>query len=101
MKRNKDLRIVVDANGWVSYLLSPTFQSRLNVIFGKGYCLLFSELLFRELDGAVRKPYLAMRIDQAEYEKLVSHLRTVAELVDVRSTVEICRDPKDNFLLAL
>jgi hypothetical protein len=28
-------------------------------------------------------------------------LRDIAELVDVHSVVDICRDPKDNFLLAL
>jgi putative PIN family toxin of toxin-antitoxin system len=28
-------------------------------------------------------------------------LRNSAELVDVHSVVEVCRDPKDNFLLAL
>ena len=32
---------------------------------------------------------------------LVSLLRRRAELVDVRSVVEACRDPKDNYLLAL
>jgi predicted nucleic acid-binding protein len=28
-------------------------------------------------------------------------LRSSAELIDVRSVVDVCRDPKDNFLLAL
>ena len=32
---------------------------------------------------------------------MVSKLRSIAEVVDVRSTVEICHDPKDNFFLAL
>jgi putative PIN family toxin of toxin-antitoxin system len=60
-----------------------------------------SEELLHELDEAVRKPYPAKRILRTEYNQLVLRLHTIAELVDVHSTVEICRDPKDNFLLAL
>jgi len=60
-----------------------------------------SEELFRDLASAIRKPYLAKQISQADYESLVLQLRSDAELVDVHSTVEICRDPKDSFLLAL
>jgi putative PIN family toxin of toxin-antitoxin system len=56
---------------------------------------------FRELDKAIQKSYLAKRISRKLYEKLVTRLRKNAELVDVHSVVEVCRDPKDNFLLAL
>jgi putative PIN family toxin of toxin-antitoxin system len=58
-------------------------------------------MLFRELDKAVSKSYLAKRIVRTEYDRLVLRLHTVAELVDGHSVVDICRDPKDNFLLAL
>ena len=101
MKRNKELRIVVDANCWISSLLSQKFKSQLEIVYCKEYRLLFSERLFWEVGGAIRKPYLAKQIVQADYEKLVSLLRTDAELIDVHSVVEVCRDPKDNFLLAL
>ena len=100
-KNNEKKRIVVDSNIWISSLLKPSFQSRVEVVFGIEYCLLCSEMLFRELDKAIRKPYPAKRIVHAEYGKLVSKLRTDAELVDVHSVVEVCRDPNDNFLLAL
>jgi putative PIN family toxin of toxin-antitoxin system len=53
------------------------------------------------MDDALRKPYLQKQIDRMDYEMLVSKLRAVAELVDVRFVVEMCRNPKDNFLLAL
>jgi len=103
MKKNKHekIRLVVDANVWISTLLSPKFHGRVESVFTSGYCLLVSEQLFRELDRTIHKPYLVKRIDRAEYEATVARLKLVAELVDVRSVVEICRDPKDNFLLAL
>ena len=103
MQKNKDkkTRLVVDANCWVSSLLKPRFRVRLNIVFGAVYHLMVSEELFRDLASAIRKPYLAKQISQADYESLVLQLRSDAELVDVHSTVEICRDPKDSFLLAL
>ena len=60
-----------------------------------------SEELFNDLESAIRKPYPAKKIVRSEYEKFVSDLRSIAEFVEVHSIVEICRDPKDNFLLAL
>ena len=101
MKKNKKMRIAVDVNCWISSLLSLEFRIRLDVIFGSEYHLIASEKLFYELENAIRKPYLAERIARAAYEKLVSKLWTVAELVDVHSVVDVCRDPKDNYLLAL
>jgi putative PIN family toxin of toxin-antitoxin system len=101
MKKSKHLRIIVDANGWFSFLLSPDFRFRLEGVFNKGHSVLCSEKLFYELGGYVRKPYLAKQIVRTEYEELVAMLRSDAELVDVRSVIDVCRDPKDNYLLAL
>ena len=99
--KNEKLRLIVDANAWVSSLLSPRFHDRLEAVFDSRYRLIISEQLFHELDRTIRKPYLARRINRKDYERLVARLRYSAEFVDIHSVVEICRDPKDNFLLAL
>ena len=101
MQRNRRIRLVVDANIWTSSLMTLPFRVRTEVFFDSESLLLVSEELFGELDDAIRKPYPAKRIRRADYENLVSRLRTNAELVNVRSVVDICRDPKDNYLLAL
>ena len=99
--KNRKTRLVVDANAWISSLLSPGFRDRLGIVFGAAYHLIVSEELFRDLASAIRKPHLVKKIKQVDYEPLVFLLRADAELVDVHSIVGICRDPKDNFLLAL
>ena len=99
--RNKKTRLVVDANVWVSSLLTPRFRARLEIVFDSKYRLMVSEELFRDLASALCKPHLAKQIDQADYEILVAKLRFYAELVEVHSNVSVCRDPKDNFLLVL
>jgi putative PIN family toxin of toxin-antitoxin system len=63
--------------------------------------LIVSESLFDDIESGISKPRLAKQIVRTNYEGLMSKLRSYAELVDVHSIVEVCRDPKDNFLLAL
>ena len=99
--KNKKTRLVIDANAWVSALLTPKFRLRLDVVFGAAYHLMVSEELFRDLASAMRKPYLTKKISQSDYEALVSKLRSATEIVEVHSVVNVCRDQKDNFLLAL
>ena len=53
------------------------------------------------MSRTVQKPHLAKTIRQTAYTELVSRLQSVAELIEVHSIIEVCRDPKDNFLLAL
>jgi putative PIN family toxin of toxin-antitoxin system len=101
MRRNNRIRIAVDVNIWIRTLLSPQFQIRSEVFFEPENLLLVSEELFEELDDTVSKPRLEKRIVRSEYDKLVFRLRTNAELVDVHSIVELCRDPDDDYLLAL
>jgi putative PIN family toxin of toxin-antitoxin system len=95
------MRIIVDANAWISSLLKQRFQVRLEVFFDSEYHLIVSEELFDDMASAIHKPYLVKNITRTDYDKLVSRLKTDAELVDVHSVVNVCRDPKDNFLLAL
>ena len=101
MQGNEKIRLVIDANIWISSLLSLPFRDRTEMFFDSKYLLLFSEELFDELEDVIHKPYPAKRIVRAEYDRLILRLRTVSELVNVHSEVNACRDPKDNYLLAL
>jgi putative PIN family toxin of toxin-antitoxin system len=101
MQKNNRIRLVIDVNNWISALLSLKFRTRINSLFASEFRLVVSEELLGELANTVRKPHLEKQIIRTNYDSLVSLLRTDAEHVAVHSTVEICRDPKDNFLLAL
>jgi len=63
-------RLVVDANVRISSLLTPRFRARLDVVFSPVYHLIVCEELFDDLARAMRKPYLAQNIEQADYEIL-------------------------------
>jgi putative PIN family toxin of toxin-antitoxin system len=102
MRNGKRRKIVVDTNLWISFLMSVSIRRRLNrLLDSDDIDLLFSQELFDELETTAKRRKFHKYFDVSHVDDLIEMLVEVAEVVPVRSMVEICRDPKDNFLLAL
>lgn len=101
------MRVLVDANPFVSFLLHPARDSAASrlvraAIAGE-FTLLVPEGLLEELVRAgSEKPYLARRIPASELAELTGLLREVAEAVPFVEPPfpAITRDPKDDYLIA-
>jgi len=101
------MRVLLDANVLLSYLLAPdvpgTIQTIVEAALGGRFDVLLPEELLNETLAAVqRKPSLRERISVAEANALIMELRAVAELlprVDA-PLPRIARDPKDDYLIA-
>lgn len=98
----KNERIIIDTNLWISYLLTKEF-SRVDQIFKrkKPLALLFSVELLDEFIAVSQRPRLRRYFSIEDTEILIREIQLRAEFITVTSTVNVCRDPKDNFLLAL
>ena len=95
------MRIILDTNLWISFLVSSSYQ-QLDSLLLEGKCtLLFSQELLEEFITVAKRPKLRKFISSEEIEDLLETISEVAEFVKVTSKVDLCRDPKDNFLLAL
>jgi putative PIN family toxin of toxin-antitoxin system len=99
--------VLLDANIFISYLLSPANDSPpieiVEAAFNGAYTLVITAGVIAELrDKIATKPYLAARITQAEAERLVKLLNVVAETVPEigESLPEVGRDRKDDYLYA-
>jgi putative PIN family toxin of toxin-antitoxin system len=57
--------------------------------------------LIDELETTTAKPKLKKYFGPHALEEMLLVFESLIDLVDVKSTSKICRDPKDNFLLAL
>jgi hypothetical protein len=100
MATTKD-RVIVDTNLWISFLLARDF-SALDQLFTDGsITLLFSQELLDEFIEVARRPKFKKYFSLNDLQDLLQHLSSRAEFVAVTSTVDACRDPKDNFLLSL
>jgi uncharacterized protein len=63
--------------------------------------LLFSAELLDEINSTVTKPKLRKYFSPNAMEEMLLNLEPYIELIEVKSIVKVCRDTKDNFLLAL
>ncbi len=101
MPKSKPLRLIIDTNLGISFLISDR-QKRLDALmFLDKVQFLFSSELLEEIRISILKPKLTKYFSANALEKMLLTLETYIDLVEVKSQVKICRDPKDNFLLAL
>lgn len=95
------IRLILDTNLWIRYLIAKDL-ARIDLLFERDeVVLLFSEELLEELIRVAKRPKFRRYFSEESIEELLRLFDYYGQLVEVSSTVEACRDPKDNFLLAL
>lgn len=101
------MRVFVDTNIYISYLLSSHADSFVLLLFDKiesdEITLLTCAPLLDELEHTVRrKPYLLNAITEATLTRFIELLKIISEDVPFISAEipQITRDPKDDFLIA-
>ena len=95
------IRVILDTNLWISYLISKRL-SKIDELFEKdAITLIFSKELITEFIEVAKRPKFKRYFSEENLEKLLKKFDVYGEIVQVSSIVEICRDAKDNFLLAL
>ncbi|WP_421828177.1 putative toxin-antitoxin system toxin component, PIN family [Larkinella sp.] len=94
-------RVIIDTNLWISFLLTKNFTKLDKVFADQTLTLLFSQELLDEFIEVARRPKFKRYFSLADLQALVEQISLRAEFVTVTSEITICRDPKDNFLLAL
>ena len=97
------MRLVVDTNILVSALLAGTsLPAQLIVLWRQGrFDLLTAAEQLDELRRVTRYPKIRERLAPALAGRLVNDLRTVATVVDKLPTIDMSKDPNDNYLLAI
>jgi putative PIN family toxin of toxin-antitoxin system len=94
-------RIIIDTNLWISFLLTKDLSKIDSLLKGNNVKLLFSQELLEEFIEVAKRPKFKKYFSQQDIKSLLSKINTKAEFITIKSTVAICRDAKDNFLLAL
>lgn len=92
--------VVVDTNVLVSSALLP--ESTPGKVFDHvqlADTLLFSGATFEELRVVLNRPKFERYLDGVRRERFLSRLRAAASFVDIRRTVKVCRDAKDDKFL--
>ena len=101
MPKDNLVRLIIDTNIWISFLISDKYQKLDKALSHPKTTILFSIELLDELNRVATFPKLKKYFSLNAVEEMLLSLEDYVELVKVKSKVEICRDPADNFLLAL
>lgn len=99
--KNKVSRIVLDTNLWISFLISKDFTKLDDLLFSNKCILIFSEELLQEFLMVAKRPKFRRFFSQNDIEELIETIEEYSEFIDVKTELNVCRDPKDNFLLSL
>ena len=95
------LKLIVDTNIWISFLLSKKYAFLDNLLENGDVQLVFSNEMLAELFDVANRPKLRKFFTKDDWDIVSDIIEECAVFYSVESHVEICRDPKDNFLLSL
>lgn len=99
--QNKVSRIIIDTNLWISFLITKDFTKLDEIIFSRHGIFVFSRELIDEFLEVARRPKFRRFFSFADIEEILETIEEYADFVNVQTKIEVCRDPKDNFLLSL
>jgi putative PIN family toxin of toxin-antitoxin system len=86
---------------WISFLITAKYDQLDSLIIDQKCQLLFSDELLHEFVTVCRRPKLRKYFNSSELSELLEVIDEYSEFIQVESKIDLCRDPKDNFLLAL
>lgn len=97
----KNKSVIIDTNLWISFLISEKFIKLDRLIFKKEVKLVFSKELLEEFFEVTTRPKFKKIFTKDLVSRIIELISEHSVLVDVHSNVSMCRDPEDNFILAL
>ena len=101
MPVTKKRRVILDTNLWISFLLTNNLKKIDSLISNDEITLIFSQELIGEFIDVATRPIFKKYFALSDLERLLIKIKDKAEFVEVTTTIDLCRDEKDNFLLAL
>jgi len=101
MRSQKQSRVIVDTNIWISFLVGKELHNLKDLIVNERVKIIISEQLIRELKLVTSRTKLKKYFEEDKVSDLLSLLDIIAEKIRIGKIDPICRDPKDDFLLAL
>ncbi|MTJ52121.1 putative toxin-antitoxin system toxin component, PIN family [Anabaena sp. UHCC 0253] len=101
MTENKAVKIIIDTNLWISFLIGKELKDLKDLLVAETIIVVISEQILEEITLVTQRPKLQKYFPSNKVHELIQLLRTIGVFINITSEVFICRDAKDNYLLAL
>jgi len=96
-----NLTLVIDTNVWISFLMGKTLTRLENYIYNGHFQIISCDEQLAELREVLYRPKMERYFSAHQIKEIFELLADFAQFVKVHSNIDICRDAKDNYLLAL
>jgi len=101
MAAKSRLKVIIDTNIWISFLIGKKLTSMKDLILNDKVLLIYSNQLLLEIKLVTKREKIAKFFDKRKVDELIELLTVIGQIVEPTQEINICRDPKDNFLLSL
>ena len=98
---NKSYKIVIDTNVWISFLIGKNLIGLQKYIYSSTFQIVTCKEQIFELTSVLHRPKMKKFFSEIQINEFFDLFDESALLTDIHTIVNICRDPKDNYLLAL
>ena len=95
------VKIIIDTNVWISFLMGKTLARLENYVYNGHFQIISCDEQLAELREVLYRPKMERYFSAHQIKEIFELLADFAQFVSLQSKVDICRDAKDNFLLAL
>lgn len=101
MERSRKVTVVIDTNLWISFLIGKRTANLVSILSRPNIIIAVSEQALDELKLVVGRDKFRKYFPMSYGQKLFDFIHRRAKIFKVFNVPTICRDPKDNYLLAL
>lgn len=101
MISSQPIKVIIDTNLWISFLIGKELANLQTLIVSGNVQVILCEQIKAEITAVTQRPKLIKYFSPEKVKELLDILTVIGLLVEIKSQVFICRDEKDNFLLAL
>lgn len=101
MPQGKTIRIILDTNILISFLIGKELAKLKDILNHPTIRLITTHQLLLELKLVTSREKLRKYFREDKVNELLSFLILIAGNVTIKHEVKLCRDPKDDFILAL
>ena len=101
MPRKSKLRVNVDTNCWISFLIGRRLSRLVDLLSNERIQLVLCNELLEEIRDVTSRPKFAKYFPKEDVESLIEFMQLIGEVFEPQQQVAICRDEADDYLLAL
>lgn len=101
MPRKSKLRVIVDTNCWISFLIGKRLSLLVGLLGDESIQLVICEDLLEEILDVTSRPKFKKYFPVDEVKSLIDFIKIIGETYKPTQDVRLCRDEADDYLLAL